>query len=110
MTAVLHMLLGAALVSIGVLAAALADRLRTPADRPHNLPRVRAARATTPKQKPVIDVLAPGADDVIDALVAAGYKKDRARAAVAAIAPRDQATPEIWTAAALRHCAQGGVS
>jgi Holliday junction resolvasome RuvABC DNA-binding subunit len=112
MNDVLHMLLGAALVTIGVLASALADRIRqlrlTRHDDTH-APVHAPVRAATraPRAKQNDDVLAPGADDVVAALVATGYRKAQTMQAVAACAPREQATPESWTAAALRHCAGG---
>jgi hypothetical protein len=112
---VLQMLLGGSLVTLGVLTSALADRVRqlrparhvdaTPAREPRELVR-EPSRA--PRQPAPID-LAPGSGAVVAALVAAGFKKTIAAQAVAACSPRDQATPESWTAAALRRCALGGV-
>ncbi len=140
----LHVLLGAALVAIGVLATALADRIRglqasrreramTPATRGT----VRAARppidvvdaevveaappprcAPTgpteprPARTPRAEVKLPcdGADDVIAALVAAGYKKPIATEATWACGQGERASIEGWTRAALRRCVRGGMS
>ena len=130
----LWMLLGAALVSIGVLASALADRIRgLRVSREGYAPRERTSRATSvPVAPPVIPVMevrsAPpkpprvprsepkatsnndGGDDVIAALVAAGYKKPVAAEAVWACGMGERASIEGWTAAALRRCARGGMS
>jgi hypothetical protein len=109
MTDVLHMFLGALLVSIGMLASAVADRIRQlrsttlrSSEREPRAPRI----APTPTPAPALD----DSNDVVAALVAAGYKKVVAAQAVAACTSREQATPESWTAAALRRCAQGGAS
>lgn len=133
---VLYMLLGAGLVSIGFLGAALAERIRgnraehatiaqEPAARAPSNRRVRSHRART-----AIPVVAPadlldqappepvvsaeftedGGDDVIAALVATGYKKAIATEATWACSAAERATIEIWTASALRRCARGGMS
>ena len=127
------MLLGAALVSIGVLASALADRIRGLAvSREGYAPRERATRATSvpvaPPVIPVMEVRSPpkpprvprvepkaagttdGGDDVIAALVAAGYKKPVATEAVWACGPAERASIERWTRAALVRCVRGGMS
>jgi hypothetical protein len=132
---VLLMLLGAVLVAIGVLAAALADRIRglriTRASRvarepetygDEDLPIVVAARkkrrAPVPSAADTIFVAdspveanqhATNADDVVDALVAAGYKKSVATDAVWSCEQADRATIERWAAAALRRT-RGGMS
>lgn len=127
-TAFLHMLFGAALVAIGVLSAALADRIRglrisrdglragrakidptvIPVAEPAELVRPavarRAARGSEPKPQ------ADGSDDVIAALVASGYKKHVASEAAWACTAADRATIESWTRAALRAAARGGMS
>lgn len=112
----LFALLGAALVAIGALAAALADRIRglhvsrEPLQRP-------APRKTTPAP---IEVIEPEScrtsaervlmsKDVIAALVGAGYKRSAAAAAVDACTSAERATIEDWTRAALRR-AGGGAS
>lgn len=111
---VLNILLGAALVSVGVLVAALAERLRgSRAAREA----VRASRAQPAPR--VISVVEPsraaraepsGGDDVIAALVAAGYKKATATEATWACSAAERATVESWTASALRRSARGGAS
>ena len=134
----LSMLFGAALVAIGVLAAALADRirgLRISRDAREAAPRRAASvaahspRATIPVVEhseyrgtpaPVKQPRAPraepkvpspeGGEDVIAALVAAGYKKAIAAEAAWACSTGERTTVETWTAAALRRCARGGMS
>ena len=141
----LSMLFGAALVALGVLAAALADRIRglrvTRRDaEPHERARgplvpaqsrapvsahaVRTAipvvetaellQATSPKQPKASraepKVTPDGGDDVIAALVAAGFKKPIAIEATWACSAAERATVEVWTASALRRCARGGLS
>jgi hypothetical protein len=136
---ILHTLLGAALVSIGFLLAALADRIKTgraaravresvpseqvsrplrapipvvePADLLRPTPAVKPVRAARPESKPA-DPKAntEGGDDVIAALVAAGYKKPIATEATWACTAAERATIECWTASALRRCARGGLS
>ena len=133
---VLFILLGAGLVTIGFLAAAFAERIRgsrameapersdalsqerrvscspsaeTPSPReitsdPTEMPRTptvtRAARA--PRQS----ASSPG-DDVIAALMAAGYKRTIAAEATWACGEAERATIENWTASALRRCGRG---
>ena len=130
----LSMLLGAALVALGVLAAALADRIRglrvsrrdaEPRERATRAPSVpappvpmHAARTTIPvveaaeppKQPKAPKIANDGGDDVIAALVAAGYKKPIATEATWACSAAERATVEGWTASALRKCARGGMS
>jgi hypothetical protein len=134
----LSMLFGAALVALGVLAAALADRVRglhisrdarealrerggRAASVPPPLPRAipvtevpefRAAPARpsrAPRESPKV-AGSDGGDDVIAALVAAGYKKPIAAEATWACGAGERASIEGWTAAALRRCARGGMS
>lgn len=127
--AVLYMLFGAALVAIGVLATALADRirgLRVSRDRAVPAPRTAHSRApievieaevepTSPRaaSKPKAPNAEPQAqamaDDVITALVATGYKRPIAARATWSCSASDRATIESWTRAALR-CAKGAVS
>lgn len=127
---VLPMLLGAALVAIGVLAAALADRIRgihnirtacaprttievvePEAAKPAKPERTRAPRDYWPEaQKPKAQAQDDGANDVIAALVGAGYKKPIATEATWACTQTERATIEDWTRAALRRCARGGMS
>jgi hypothetical protein len=129
---VLFMLLGAALVAIGVLATALADRIRggkfvrdvpqqrerpsrahsapvIPVVEPAELPRP-AAKPQRPRPEPKPVAATEGGEDVIAALVASGYKKPIATEQTWACTAAERATIEGWTAAALRRCARGGMS
>lgn len=127
----LHMLLGAALVAIGVLATALADRIRGIRATREQAQRTTSPRSTRapieiveaqiesqPPPKPVRAVRPQpqpqqnnnGADDVITALVAAGYKKTIATEAVWGCTQVERATIEGWTRAALRRATRGGMS
>jgi hypothetical protein len=133
MTSILYTLLGGALVVIGVLAAAVADRvrgLRITRERPQvavaNLPSRKqdgsaaaeiqhadhpAAIARTRwnvGRKPAESTAV--ADEVIAALVAAGYKKPIASEATWSCNAADRATIESWTAAALRRAGKGAPS
>ena len=142
----LYMLLGAVLVTGGILAAALADRIRgirqtretretretrhasrsapSPADtifvpdeplriiEPVDLLRDKQAASkraakTAKAAKPQED---DGAEDVIAALVASGYKKPIAVEATWGCTVAERATIEEWTLAALRRCARKGMS
>jgi len=133
---VLLMLLGAALVAVGVLASALADRIRdlrgvretssqrerpsraatVPAAQPSRavisviepaeLPPAKPQRRVEPKPQPGAD----GGDDVIAALVASGHKRPIATEATWACSAAERATVETWTASALRRCARRGMS
>jgi hypothetical protein len=135
---ILYILLGASLVSIGFLLAALADRIK--AEHAMRVQRDRAPRTHAPVAIPVVepaDLLRPraatpavktvravraeskvadpkanteGGEDVIAALVAAGYKKPIATEATWACTATERATIEGWTASALRRCARGGLS
>jgi hypothetical protein len=153
---VLFILLGAGLVSIGFLAAALAERLRGPRVMLATTPRVthattprvihdmeprgthvmdphatlnrvqkatliplvegtellRPTSATRPPRGPRTEpkVTSTGGDDVIAALVAAGYKKPIATEATWACGVAERATIEGWAASALRRCGRGGAS
>jgi hypothetical protein len=134
------MLLGATLVAIGVLAAAVADRIRGLRVLRETLARVQAlegelfiptrSRPTTSASSaplasvvtpanivPPVEALRPtkphatrpstdGAEDVVAALVAAGYKKQIATDAALACSGAERATIEDWTRAALRRCAR----
>lgn len=119
----LHMLLGAALVMLGVITAAFADRLRglrisrrapeitgdaPPVDILHAVPPapILPRRSTRVEAK----ISAEGAEDVISALVAAGYKRPIATEATWACNAAQRVTIEDWTRAALRHCARRGMS
>jgi len=137
-TSILYMLFGAALVAVGVLASALADRIRglrisrdaTPRERPSRVPSVPAhsvrsaipvvehvepLRAVPPKQARAPRAEPKGAesggDDVIAALIASGYKKPIATEATWACSAGERATVELWTVSALQRCARrGGMS
>jgi hypothetical protein len=131
-TTILAMLFGAALVAVGVLSAALADRIRgirSQRERPITAPRtVRTAQpieviepelVTVPTKPPrraeakiqqPIPVEGHMANDVIAALVAAGYKKTQATEAAWGCNTADRTSIEAWVTAALRRCAQGGAS
>jgi hypothetical protein len=133
-TVILSMLLGAALVAIGILAAALSDRIRgirLVRERAIPTPREQTIRANRTAAAPIEVVeaelvpakpRAPRADskiepktntevnDVIAALVAAGYKKVTATEAAWGCSQAERATIELWTRAALRRCAQGASS
>jgi len=155
LNSVLTMLLGAALIAIGVLASALADRIRNreapPRDRVSRVSRVQSAQtaipvaaptalhptaisgaAPTPLHSAAISGPAPtalhptpsatvrpsrssrpvaeGGEDVVAALVAAGYKKAIATEATWACSVAERGTLEGWTASALRRCVRGGMS
>jgi hypothetical protein len=131
--AVLNMLLGAALVALGVLVTALADRvrgqralretvLRESVPRGKSTPtniiqgveyvaRHRPTPAAPTKESPTSAVQprsrADGGEDVVAALVAAGYKRQIAAEAAWACGATERATAEDWTRAALRRCARG---
>lgn len=147
----IYMLFGAALVCLGVLAAALADRIRGIrrlnreadaewsewAEDPVVAPRARrprpvsaadtifvpdeparahehAVRAAKPARAPRAESKAQpsvdGSDDVIAALVGAGYKRPIATEATWACGAGERVSIEGWTAAALRRCARGAMS
>lgn len=139
MTDLAHVLLGAVLVAIGVLAGGLADRLRgirftraTPplhragfsvpphpatidASESRQLEPTRSSpRAPSRGSQPLAGGTRPpesaDADDVIAALVAAGYKKPIATEAARGCREAERVTVEHWTRAALRRCAKGAVS
>jgi hypothetical protein len=125
MNDVAHTMLGAALVAVGILVAALADRvraLRVTRERSKTAEPVRAV-ADVVEPRPVVtskadrswarraeSKLQTPADEVIGALVAAGYKRQVATEAVRACTLAERATIEDFTSAALRRCARGGMS
>jgi len=127
----LHMLLGAALVMLGVLVTAIAERIRglrvqRPAPKARELAAAtfEAARATESvivaqrddiKTERVRGMRPPSAPpptqhraDVIAALVGSGYRKQDATVAVDACVATERATLESWTRSALRRA--GGAS
>lgn len=136
-TSVLYMLLGALLVTAGVLVSALADRVRglrssrgaeAPRERASRvqnqpgarqaiqveevgeLPRAAAVKPRAPRVEPKAAASTEGGDEVIAALKAAGYKQAVAAEATWACSQAERATLEGWTASALRRCARGGMS
>ena len=136
-TSVLYMLLGALLVTAGVLVSALADRVRglrssreaqAPRERASrapsqpaarqaiqveeaaDLPRAAAVKPRAPRVEPKAPANMDGGDEVIAALKAAGYKQAIAAEATWACSQAERATLEGWTASALRRCARGGMS
>lgn len=120
-------LLGAALVAIGVLAGALADRFRgirlagsraaDPRDRhPAAAKSLRESAELVQAQRPAAkrasrseSAAQSEANDVIAALVTAGYKRPKATEAVWGCGAGERETIEGWTRAALR-CARGAAS
>lgn len=132
---VLFILLGGTLVSVGILVAALADRVRglraAREAAPHKQPsRVQSTPAgitviesaellrpapaakpvRAPRVEPKASVSAEGGEDVISALVAAGYKKPIATEATWACSAGERGTVESWTASALRRCTRGDMA
>jgi hypothetical protein len=125
MTEVAHMLLGGVLVAAGIVVTAVADRIRgvrsgcagrrmrasehsdhEVAFAPARQPR-RSSLPTEKPEKPEAPLPAgqarnAAADDVIAALVAAGYRKSIAREATWTCAVSERASVEDWTLAALR--------
>lgn len=118
-TSVLFMLLGAALVAAGVLLPAVADRIRgerretsrgrrapsTISVEPTVVAAPASPRAAKFRAPPV--PAADTSDDVVAAIVGAGYKKATATSATLACSPAERQSIESWTAAALRRCASG---
>lgn len=103
-----HLLLGAGLVVIGVVAAALADRIRGVRSTRESGPRAATgSKAVAPRDASIAanDVVR---QEVIGALVAAGYPKRVAGAATAGCALEQRTTAEAWTRAALRTLSAGG--
>jgi hypothetical protein len=111
MNDVLHMLLGDALVCLGVLATACADRVRQLRVNRQTAP---SRETTRPARKgpatAAVTTINPEAEDVIGALQCAGYKKSLATQAALACTSHEQLSPETWMTAALRRCAQGGAA
>lgn len=126
-TAAIDVLFGAALVAMGVLASALADRIRgiraerktqeravrrgtsaeSEAPRSAPVPQKSEPVARTPRSSSISDTVA---SDVIAALVASGYKKPLATEAVWSCGLHERSSVGVWTRAALRRCASGGPS
>ena len=118
MTQALYMLLGGSLVCLGVIAQAVADRIRgiRAADRQRKPVALAgdgdgAALPLRAREEPSARERAPAATamakDVIAALVSAGFKKAQASEAAWGCTAAERATLEDWTGAALRRCAKG---
>lgn len=132
---ILYMLMGAVLVMLGVLATALADRIRGLRVSRETAPRERAGRGQsahavlpvaepepmapakpprTPRAEPraesKVQAGTDGSADVIAALVQAGYKKPEAAEATWGCSAVERTTIERWTGAALRRCARGAMA
>lgn len=137
MTAIAHMLLGAAFVAVGVLAAAVADRIRgirlaretkprRERARPTRFPTVHAsngAQTASPARSfregarpPAVDTastpreVSRTLETVVTALVTAGYTTPIAREATLGCYVAERVTVEDWTRAALRRAAKGVTS
>ncbi len=107
MNDVAHMFLGAALVTIGIVVAAVADRIRGLRSTRERVPRTSSIStksreaSTTPND---VDVQ----HEVIGALVTAGYPKRVVIAATAGCTPDQRMTVESWTRASLAALHAGG--
>jgi Holliday junction resolvasome RuvABC DNA-binding subunit len=97
----LMMLAGSTFVVIGVLAAAAADRIR--GLRSLRAQAIRAVAVPTSRKVVETPTANPGSGEVVEALVAAGFRKAQAAKAVAACTVTEQSSVESWTVAALRH-------
>lgn len=99
------MINGALLVVIGVIAGAIADRIRGKRSEPRaSTPRTKAAPSEQfPASFATPSLATPGtlARDVVRALVTAGYSKPEANAAMNAAPYSARSTLESWTRAAL---------
>ena len=108
MNDVVPRLFGAALVTIGMIVAAVSDRIRGLRSTRERAPRT---AAINPKSREVSTATNDVGvhHEVITALVAAGYPKRVATAATAGCAPDQRMTVETWTRAALRalHATRG---
>jgi hypothetical protein len=108
------MLLGGLLVAIGVVAGAVADRIRNirgdrRAERQLRAPVITPSPAP-PERDRVVAISEDLGDQVVEALVASGYKKAAAKGAVWSCGASDRQTLESWTRAALRAAAGGQAS
>jgi Holliday junction resolvasome RuvABC DNA-binding subunit len=111
----MSMILGALLVVVGVLASAVADRIR--GLRVEKRTESRASATLVPRKQPrseQSEVPEPRGerrllgDQVVEALVTAGWKKPVAREATWQVALAERASLEAWTRAALK--SMGGLS
>lgn len=120
MNGVAHTLLGAALVVVGMIAAALADRIRNihlvrersteSMPSPIDVVSDRAPKQKSERGRAHPETKQQDADDVVAALVAVGHKKQIATAAVFDCNARERTTMEGWTRAALRRCLREGLT
>lgn len=128
----LHMLFGAFLVALGVIASAFADRLRgLRIERDTAKIRTTGTSSSRVKSAPIADAIvveavedppsrplktrraepdAGMATEVITALVASGYKKSAASEAAWSCTAAERKTIEGWTRAALRAASKGVTS
>ena len=106
----LPMLFGAALVALGVLVGAIADRIRgNRRERAQRAPRlVGDGTATNPLRVESTSAHDAMAKDVIATIVAAGYPRKLAAEAVHACSGSQTSTIESWVRAALKRCAPEG--
>lgn len=125
--AVLDVLLGAVLVAFGVLASALSDRTRGirlmresareaavktrhVAESVEPIEPVELSRKPRATRLPKDAAMDDGAEDVIAALIAAGFKKGIATEATWGCTAVERATITDWTRAALRRVAKGSAA
>lgn len=95
------LLVGGGLVALGIVAGAIADRIRG----------IRANRTTPRPLEPrqhgaparTLDPNLRLRDDVVAALAGAGYTRRQSELAADACAPSERSTIEAWTRAALKH-------
>lgn len=109
---VLCVLLGFALGICGVICGAVADRIRYgKASRHRSASPLTSISAPSTSSKPVLvsveDPFSTRRSEVIAALVHAGYTKDQATTATAAVPVTDWHTTENWLRAALRRMRKG---
>lgn len=103
---VFHILFGAALVTLGVLSAAFADRIRGGRSEGRGEAAGKATRAPSakaPRLSRAEEQVADG-NGVIEALMAAGYNNQAAAEATWACSAFERTTPERGVAAAGRRC------
>lgn len=112
MNDLLHTLLGAALVYLGVLAGALSDRIRNGRQSIRRREQIEQSISQIANKRSQAKAIAipqtsaheAMASDVALALTTMGYTKPDALKAVNACAGSECATMETWTRAALRRC------
>lgn len=105
MNDILHMLFGAALVALGVLAGATADRIRGLRAQRRIEASVPRERRRTPEAIPATSAQTAMAREVALALATMGFTKAVAMEAVAACKSCETSTHESWLRAALKRCA-----